>query len=448
MPVTPLGSLRLKLTLWYLSTLCAIILLLGGGLFVAISHRFATELDQSLRGATAQLERAARIRELESGARGRVVDAVEELRIPERALYLLDTAGTPVTPAQAEPWIRTAAVRAAGSGSSDEEHHTRHDATLRLHAERFVLNGGRTLVAAAVADKVELEDRYAALIAEFGGAALIAMVLVAGGGWLLVRQATAPIERSMAQMRRFMADAAHELRTPITVLRTQAEVALQRDRDPGTYVASLRGIESESRRLGRIVDDLLILARADSGERPIGFGRVFLDDIVMDAVGAAGAMATARGVGLTLGGFDEAAVHGDAELLRQLVMILLDNAIKFTPRGGWVDVTVGVREGAAVVTVSDSGPGISADQLPHIFERFYRGDPARSRTDHDTPGASGAGLGLSIAQWIAEAHQAEIAVRSPSGGGTIMTVRFPAVAGPGNMSSSRQVSVTRVSHES
>ena len=271
MPASPLRSLRLKLTLWYLSTLCAIILLLGGGLFVAIRRRFALELDASLRDATAQLERAARIRELESGASGRVVDAVEELHIPDRFLYLLDAAGTPIIPAQADPWIRSGAKAAAAGGAFDGEHHPRHDRTLRLHAERFALTNGAALVAVAVADKVELEDRYAALIAEFGGAALIAIVLVAGGGWLLVRQATAPIERSMAQMRRFMADAAHELRTPITVLRTQAEVALERTREVDSYVGTLQGVESESRRLGRIVDDLLILARADSGERPIRF---------------------------------------------------------------------------------------------------------------------------------------------------------------------------------
>jgi signal transduction histidine kinase len=434
MPATPLGSLRLKLTLWYLSTLCAILLLLGGGLFVAISHRFALELDESLRDATAQLERAARTRELESAARGHVIDAVEELRVSDRFLYLLDTTGTPITPAQAAPWIRDAAVRAAGAGSIDREHHARHDRTLRLHAERFALGSGRTLVAAAVADKVELEDRYAALIAAFGAAALIAMVLVAGGGWLLVRQATAPIERSMAQMRRFMADAAHELRTPITVLRTQAEVALQRTREVDAYVGALHGIESESRRLGRIVDDLLILARADSGERPIQLTRLFLDDVVMAVVGAAGAMATARSVALTLGRFDEAPVNGDAELLRQLVMILVDNAIKFTPPGGQVDVAIGVRDEAAVVTVADTGPGITTEQLPHIFERFYRSDPARSRSGENIAAAGGAGLGLSIAQWIAEAHQAEITVQSEPGKGTTFTVQFPVVTAPGRVS--------------
>ena len=427
MAATSLHPLRLKLTLWYLATLCAILLLLGGGLFLTIGHRFTTDLDRSLRDATRQLAGAAHTRELESGARGKVVDAVEELHIADRTLYLLDTAGTPVTPPAAPDWVRSAAGRIGPSGVLDTEHHARHDRTLRLHAQRFSLLGGQPMVAVAVADQVELEDRYAALIEAFGAAAAIALVLVASGGWLLVRQSTAPIERSMAQMQRFMADAAHELRTPITVLRTQAEVALQRERDGAGYRASLRSIESESRRLGRIVDDLLILARADAGERPVARDRVFLDDIVMDAVAAAGAMAATRGITVTLAGYEEAAVRGDAELLRQLVMILLDNAIKFTQPGGRVDVTVGVRDGTAVVTVADNGPGIAPDQLPHIFERFYRGDPARSRGERD-PAASGAGLGLAIAQWIATAQQATITVTSEAGRGTTVVTRFPVAA--------------------
>ncbi len=142
------------------------------------------------------------------------------------------------------------------------------------------------------------------------------------------------------------------------------------------------------------------------------FARVFLDDIVVDAVGAAGALAAARGVALTLGEFEEAAVNGDAELLRQLVMIVLDNAIKFTPSGGRVDVTVGRRGDDAVMTIADNGPGIAPDQLPHIFERFFRGDPARGRGDKPVAAASGAGLGLSIAQWIADAHGAKVSVQS------------------------------------
>ena len=434
MPATPLRALRLKLTFWYLATLCAIILLLGGGLFVAISHRYTTELDESLRDAVSQLERAARTREMESSARGNVVDAVEELRLSDRFLYLLDTAGTPVTPANTDPWIRNAARQAALAGTIDLEHHARHDRHFRLHAERFTLSSGRMMVAAAVADKIELEDRYAALIAAFGIAALTALVLVAAGGWLLVRQATAPIEANIGRMRRFMADAAHELRTPITVLRTQAEVALQRPRDADAYARALQGIESESRRLGRIVDDLLILARADSGERPIHLRRCFLDDIVADVVGAAGPMATMRGLTLTLTGFEEAAVDGDPELLRQLVVILIDNAIKFTPTGGRIDVGVGPVASAAVITVTDTGPGILPAELPHIFERFYRSDPARRREGQQSA-TSGAGLGLSIAHWIAEAHHAAIGVDTQPGRGATFSVRFPPAGAAGGVSS-------------
>ena len=436
MATASLGPLRLKLTLWYLVTLFAIIVLLGGGLFLAIGHRFTTELDQSLRDASAQLAHAAQTRELESGVRGKVVDAVEELHIADRSLFLLDSTGAPNTPTEAPDWIRTAVKQMGATGALDLEHEVRRDKTLKLHAERVLLASGTSVIAVAVADKIELEDRYAALITAFGGAAAFALVMVAIGGWLLVRQATAPIEASMTQMQRFMADAAHELRTPITVLRTQAEVALQRERDQTGYVAALRGIESESRRLGRIVDDLLTLARADSGERPFVASRVFLDDVVMDAVGAAGAMAAAGGVTLSVGGFEEAPVNGDAELLRQLVMIVLDNAIKFTPRGGKVDVTVGRRGPDAVCTIVDTGPGIAPEQLPHVFGRFYRGDPARGRQSPGDAVASGAGLGLSIAQWIAVLHHGTIGIESPAGAGTTVSVVIPGAIAAQPVSSS------------
>ncbi|HEY4321757.1 MAG TPA: ATP-binding protein [Gemmatimonadales bacterium] len=419
---SPIGALRLKLTAWYFATLCATLLLLGGGLFLAIGHQFNRELIGSLRDATAQLERAARTRELESHATGAVVDAVEELHIDDRDLFLLAPDGTPITPALAEPWIRAAAQRAGASGEFNAEQHVRHG-RLQLHAERFVLASGRTEIAVAIADKIELEDRYSSLIAAFGAASAGALLLVLLGGWFLVRQSTGPIETTMARMRQFMADAAHELRTPVTVLRTQAEVALDRPRATGEYVAALQSIESESRRVGRIVDDLLTLARADAGERRPDPGRVFLDDIVADAVGAAEPLARVRRVTLKLCEFEEAVVAGDGELLRQLVMILLDNAIKFTPPDGRVSVTVGRSDAGASLSVVDSGCGIPAEQLPHVFERFYRGDLARQRGSAGGPG--GAGLGLSIAQWIVQAHMASITLSAAEGGGTRVDVRFP-----------------------
>jgi signal transduction histidine kinase len=415
-----LVRLRLRLTIWYVATFGLIILLLGAGLFVVISRQLAQQLDDSLRSATLELVRAARIREIEAGARGRVIDAVDELNIPDRVLYLLDPQGNPVKPAKVDDWIRRAARRAATAGQITVQSDTPDDKTLRLHALRFTLASGKQLVAVAVADRVELEYRYADLITAFAGVAFAALVLVAAGGFLLVSKSTEPIERSVVFMRRFMADAAHELRTPITVLRTRAEVALQQPRESTNYVSALRGVEAEARRLGGIVDSLLVLARADAGERQLERKRLFLDDIAIDAAGAAQVVGKQKGVDVTVEEFEEAAVSGDPALMRQLIMILLDNAIKFTDAGGVVRVRVSMRDGAPTFIVEDSGIGIKPEDLSRVFQRFFRGDSARSRTE-------GAGLGLSIASWIASEHGADISLSSEPGNGTTVVVKFPRV---------------------
>jgi signal transduction histidine kinase len=417
-----LVRLRLRLTFWYVATFGLIILLLGAGLFAVIRYQLSQQLDSSLHSATQELVRAARIREVEAvGARGRVIDAVDELNIPDRTLYLLDPRGNPVKPDSAADWIRIAARDAAASGQITLERDVPHEETLRLHALRFRLASGQTLVAVAVADQIELEDRYADLIAAFAAAASAALVLVAAGGFLLVRKSTAPIERSMIFMRRFMADAAHELRTPITVLRTRVEVALQQPREADHYVAALQGVEAEARRLGGIVDSLLALARADSGDRQVERERFFLDDVAIDAAGAERLVARQKGVEVTVEEFEEAPVVGDPALIRQLIMILLDNAVKFTDSGGEVRVRVSLHEGVPTFVVQDTGIGINSADLSRVFQRFFRGDTARSRTD-------GAGLGLSIARWIAREHGAEISLTSELGQGTRVVVTFPSAA--------------------
>jgi signal transduction histidine kinase len=414
-----LARLRLRLTIWYVATFGLIILLLGGGLFAVIRYQLSQQLDDSLHSATGELVRAARIREVEAaGARGRVIDAVDELNIPDRTLYLLDTNGRPVKPDTAAAWIRSAAGQAAKAGQIIVGRDGPDDRTLRLHALRFKLASGHELVAVAVADQMELEDRYANLIAAFAGAAFAALVLVAAGGFLLVRKSTAPIERSVLFMRRFMADAAHELRTPITVLRTRAEVALQQPREVESYVSALRSVETESRRLGGIVDSLLVLARADSGERQIERERFFLDDLAIDAAGTARVVARQKGVEVAVEEFEEAPVVGDPSLVRQLIMILLDNAVKFTDRDGEVRVHVSMRQGTPTFIVEDTGIGIKSEEIPRVFHRFFRGETARSRTD-------GAGLGLAIASWIAREHGAEISLTSEPGKGTRVVVTFP-----------------------
>jgi len=415
----PLARLRLRLTILYLGVFTLILGLLGGGLFLTVRRQMSRQLDVSLKAATAALERAAQIREAEqANARGAVVDAVDELHVPGRTLYLFDDAGQPIKPAAAPPWIQDAARAAARDSRADREWESPDERTLRLHAERFKGNSGSGYVAVAVADRVELEDQYSSLIETFAAAALVALLLVAGGGYLLVRKSTAPVERSMDQMRRFMADAAHELRTPITLLRTRTEVALSQDREAARDATTLRAIDREAAQLGKIVGDLLTLARADAGERTIAHAPVYLDDVAAEAVEAVRTLAEQKRVAVAVGRFEEARVTGDAALVRQLLVIVLDNAVKFTPGGGQVTLDVATEDGRATVVIGDTGIGIPVEQLPRVFERFYRGDPARREAD-------GSGLGLAIARWIADAHGARIDLASPPGGGTRVTIVFP-----------------------
>jgi signal transduction histidine kinase len=224
----------------------------------------------------------------------------------------------------------------------------------------------------------------------------------------------------MERMRRFVADASHELRTPAAVLRSTAEVGLQRERSAEEYGRLLATIRDEAQDLGDLVDGLLLLASVEEGKLPLRRDRLFLDDVLVDALGRARVQGSSKEVSIRLGHFEEAPVTGDPVLLRQLLLIVLHNAVKFTPPQGWVEGSVTRVDGRCRVTVRDSGPGIPASALPHVFERFYRADESRS-TD-------GAGLGLSIARAIADAHRAEIRIDSAPEGGTTVSIDLPAAS--------------------
>lgn len=410
---------RLRLTLWYAGTFSIILVLLGLGLFIAIRQQLSRQLDESLSAATLELGRVASSRQIqEEEGDSALLDAVDELRIPERTLYLLDALGEPLAPGEADPWIRESANKASRHGVSAAEHDTGDDRTLRLEARRFRTPGGRTLIAVAIADKLELEDRYTRLIWAFSGAALVAVVLVALGGGVLAGKSIVPIEAATANMRRFMADAAHELRTPIAILRTNADVALQRSRHEEDYRTALRSVEDESRRLGAVVDHLLVLARADAGERHPHKQRVFLDDVAADCLSAGRVMSERKRIAFVVDGFEETPIDADPALIRELVMILLDNAIKFTPAGGTVTMGIAMQGTQAVFRIHDTGIGIPPEDLTNVFQRFYRGEVGRDEQN-------GAGLGLSIAKWIADEHGAEISLESERDRGTTVTVIFP-----------------------
>ena len=229
------------------------------------------------------------------------------------------------------------------------------------------------------------------------------------------------IEQSFMRTRQFTADASHELRAPMTLIYTAAQYALRRPRSREQLTESLNKILRESQRTITLIDDLLALARGDAGHHPTDLDVLQAGDLVRDAAEQAKAMGDAKDVQVTLAVEPgELLIRGHDPTLRRLLLILVDNAVKFTPDGG--TITLGARrEGAdVVVSVADNGVGITADDVSHIFERFWRADKVRSRE------VGGAGLGLPIARQIAEQHSATLDVQSEPGCGSVFTLRLPA----------------------
>jgi heavy metal sensor kinase len=229
----------------------------------------------------------------------------------------------------------------------------------------------------------------------------------------------ARLESAFERVTHFTADASHELRTPVAVIRTTAELARSKPRSPREYEQALDRILTESERTSSLIEDLLLLARADAGADDIVWEPVDLEEAVRDACGEARVLAAARSTDLVVEPLAEAVVNGDGQALHRLLLVLLDNAIKYTPPGGSVRVSMTVEDSQATVTVRDTGIGIAAEDLPHIFERFYRSSKDRSRR------TGGAGLGLAIAQWIAGRHGGAIIVESVLGFGSTFVLRLP-----------------------
>jgi heavy metal sensor kinase len=230
----------------------------------------------------------------------------------------------------------------------------------------------------------------------------------------------ARLERSFAEVRRFTADASHELRTPLTAIRVETEVALGQPSLQADQRQLLGSILEECDRLTRLTDQLLTLAREDAGAATRANKPVDLTSLAAETAEAMRPLADANGLSLTFIGPAAEWVAGDESRLRQVFYNLLDNAIKYTPTGGAVEVRVESRDGAAVATVRDTGEGIAPEHLPRAFDRFYRVDKARSRE------LGGTGLGLSIARGIVAAHGGTIELDSTPGRGTACVVRLPA----------------------
>ncbi|MFY9609307.1 MAG: ATP-binding protein [Blastocatellia bacterium] len=459
------NSVRGRLTVWYVFVFGLLLLGFSVPTYLLLCRSLYDRVDRSLANAAQATasEFLSEIAEHKGDAEAGAVETLNELHLPNlyTAICADDRilASSPPEARQLLPWIRkTAAERSDTTSFQTVDGFGQEGARM---AEQPVNFAGRRYFVAVAEPLLDLVEQVNAIKRIFY-IGFSATLIVAGiGGFLLAKKSLLPVlemseqaqrigatnlqqrltvsnpkdelgrlatvfnellsrlDRAFENMREFMADASHELRTPLSIIRGEADVALSQDRAAAEYRETLTIVQDEARRLSRIVDDMLALARADAGQRPLNVQDFYLNDLLDEAGRAMQALAMRNGIALTLDLTGDVSFRGDEDLLRRLIVNLLDNAIKYTPSGGSVLVQLVSEPNGVKFIVSDTGVGIPAESAPYVFERFYRVEKARSRAD------GGSGLGLAIARWVAEAHKGSIDLVSSPGHGSKFTVSLP-----------------------
>ncbi len=468
MPGWP-SSLRARLTSWYAVLLALPLIAFAVASYLVFAGTLNRRTDRFIGDAlTALSGEIAAERRLALSPVEAMRSTVAEVRFRDLEIAILDSARPiGVVVALGDSAVRARMVAALrGLDLSETRSLTVRDdrGDYRVIAHPLVVDGRRFSLTGTY-PLAEIEAMLERIRAMFLVAIPVLVLCAAAGGYLLARRSLAPVasmsaeaaqitassldqrlsvgggdelvglarvvnglldrlESSFAQQRRFVADASHELRTPAAILRTEADVTLSRDHRPESeYRASVGVMQDAAQRLTRIVDELFLLARADAGHLVARHEPLYLEDVVDSAVRAVHGVADRRGVRIELSRLVEAPARGDADLLGRLVLNLLDNAIKYSPRGGVVTVEMTRRSEECEITVVDPGPGIPPAAHVQIFERFFRVDTARSRAENSE--TSGAGLGLPIARRIAEMHAGRLELVASTPGRTEFRVTLP-----------------------
>jgi heavy metal sensor kinase len=451
--------IRWRLTCWYLGVLATVLVAFSAGVLWLQGRFGRLQFDSELASVTTTSASVLRSRLAESHDLTRAAAATRAaIDIPNRTVAILDDAGRPIA-ARWRGFDRRQLPR-LGDSTLMTATLVRENASWRVRLQREESSAGAFIILVAGSEapltrEQHLLERtllvgtpaallFSALVCWWAASRALRPVTLMSEAAdrvtlqsLDIRLSTSPtadevgrlgrafnrlldrVAAAVATQRQFMADASHELRTPISAARTAADVMLaQPHRDEDEYRDALSVIVAQTTRLGRMVDDMLVLARADVGGYRLRVTGCRLDEILEDAARTSRVLASIRKVTLDVVVEAEVRMPGDEALLRQMTLNLLDNAVKHTPAGGRVRLCLRTRNGTAEIAVSDTGWGIPVEDRERVFERFVRLDTAR-----DTSG--GAGLGLPIARWIAESHRGTLALLASGPSGSTFVVRLP-----------------------
>jgi heavy metal sensor kinase len=449
--------LRIRITAWYFAVLATGFTLFGVVAFYAMQSSILETVDENLQDQTQGIRELIE-REAGNAELARDLEHDEEVRAGSDLLQVSDPTGNWIYRSRTMALYGPAAARGARASVTTEQPEGVPLRVLTLPVQA----GAKTYIvqlAYPLDDFYEALDRFRRVL--FLSFPLLLLLASAGGYWLSWR-ALAPVdqitrearsisaqnlssrlivphsgdelqrlsetlngmlerlEQAFRRITQFTADASHELRTPVALMRTRAEIVLRRSRSEEEYRETLRQILEDLQRTSSLIENLMLLARADSGAEALQRTRINMVECIGEACIEGRTLAETKQISFReeLPAFP-VWIEGDSNSLQRLFLILLDNAAKYTPPQGRITICVTLGEGCAVAEVRDTGIGIAAEDLPHIFERFFRADRSRSRE------TGGAGLGLSIGQWIAEAHGGTISASSKPGEGSVFQVRIP-----------------------